>query len=219
MKTTFDPDSHIATVDGEEWPSVTQLLSEFGLQDFSGVDEARLEYKRILGTRVHLATVMVDNGRLDEEHFNTTFPECVPYLDAYRKFRVCEKFEPVLKEYRLFSKKYKFHGAMDELAISEKYTDRYVLIDYKCTWELYRSCGPQLALYEVLIKENWKELGLDKNLIKKKMVKLGLNLKPSGAYDFMEFNDPTDLTDAMSCVQLHWALRNKYKTRKGVTKK
>lgn len=202
----FDPEKHLYTVNGEAWPSVTQLLQEFGIIDFSNVPKDRLEFKRILGMRVHAATLLLDNGSLDDEHFRKNFPECVPYLEAYRKFREFEDFEPVHKEHRLFSKKWKFAGTPDEQGFHiSKFGAHDALIDYKCTFSMYSATGPQLAGYSMLIEEN---LGIK---IKKRF---GLLLKPTGSYDLVPFKMADDFTDFQACVYLHWKKRTKYK--KGV---
>lgn len=207
MQTEFDPITHIGRVDGVRWPSVTQLLKEFGIVDFTGVPDSILEKKRILGTRVHAATVLVDNGTLDEEHFNTSFPECIPYLEAYRKFRVIETFEPEHKEHRYFSKKLRFHGAPDEsgIHIMKDGSGVLSLIDYKCTFRMYESAGPQLSAYAMLLEEC---LGIK---IKKR---LGLLLKGNGSYELCPFRDLNDATDFRACVMLHWRKREHYKTNK-----
>jgi len=204
----FDPVTHIGKVNGELWPSVTQLLQEERLIDYSRVPADVLENKRLIGIRVHAATVMIDNGNLDEDHLIQNFPECLPYLEGYRKFRTIENFEPTHKETRYFSMKWRFHGAPDESGIHIcKMGAEHALIDYKTTWFMYASAGPQLSGYEILIKEN---LGIK---IKKRF---GLLLKPTGNYDLVPFKDPNDRQDFLACLWLHWARRNKYKTQKGV---
>lgn len=217
MNTEFDPITHIGKVNGVIYPSVTQLLTEFGLQDLSRVPEDRLEYKRVLGTRVHAATVLLDNGSLDEEHFGTNFPECVPYLNAYRKFREIEGFTPIVKEVRLFSKKYRFHGAMDEVSTHDgRYGDRLCIIDYKCVFRMYNSVGPQTAGYEILVKENSKGLGLDKAMLRKRFHRFALILKPTENYDLVPLTDNVnDEQDFIACARLHWRNRNYYCTRTG----
>lgn len=218
MNTTFDPETHIGTVNGEEWPSVTQLLSEERLQNLSQVPPDRLEYKRILGTRVHAATGLLDNGSLDEEHFQKNFPECVPYLEAYRKFRLIEKFEPLHKELRLFSKKYRFHGAFDEGGLhSEQYAGNLCIIDYKCVWRMYESTGPQTAGYAILAIENAKELGIQEEFTRRKVLRFGLNLKPTGNYEIVQYKDSNDTQDFLACCWLHWRRREHFHTQKGLT--
>lgn len=217
FNTEFDPVTHIGKVNGEVWPSVTQLLNEFKLIDFSNVPDERLEYKRILGTRVHLATVFIDKGNFDEEHAREKFPEILPYLEAYRKFRTIENFEPIHKEVRLFSRKWRFHGQPDESGIHLSVHKGHLCItDYKCTYAMYPSTGPQLSGYEILIQENADELGIPKELFKKAVKRFGLLLKPTGHYEQIPFPDQEDKQDFLACLWLHWRKREKYKTSKGV---
>jgi hypothetical protein len=205
---TFDPDTHTGRMGDDVWPSVTQLLQEFGIIDYSRVPFETLERKRLIGIRVDRASSMLDNCSLDEDHFNANFPECIPYLEGYRKFRVIEKFEPSEKEARYFSRKWRFHGAPDEYGVRlGNYGGEPALIDYKCTWKMYESCGPQLAGYAMLIYEALK--------VRVKL-RFGLLLKPTGHYDLYPFKDPNDFQDFKACLWLHWAKRNKYKTTKGV---
>jgi hypothetical protein len=203
---TFDPDTHVGKMNGIPWPSVTQLLQESKLIDYTGVPRDILERKRILGTRVHAATIIVDEGAgaLDEEHFNANFPECVPYLDAYRKFRVMEKFDPAPEKIgRLVSKKWRFHGEPDEhgVRLMMRAGENY-LIDYKCTFKMFASTGPQLAGYQILLAERGIKI----------KHRFGLLLKPNGSYDPVEFKDPLDRQDFLACLWLHWQRRDKYKT-------
>ena len=205
---TFDPETHIGRYKDEVWPSVTQLLNEFKLIDYTGVPEATLERKRILGTRVHAATALLDDCNLDEEHFNASFPECIPYLEAYRKFRIIEKFDAEPKVGRLVSLKWKFHGEPDEHGIrlgSRK--GHRVIIDYKCSFKMFASTGPQLSGYAILLSEVLKI---------KTEERYGLLLKPNGAYDLVPFKDPVDRTDFLYCLHLSWQKRNKYKTTKEI---
>jgi len=205
-KYEFDPVTHIGKVNGEIWPSVTQLLNRYKLINYDDVPESVLEEKRILGTRVHRASLLLDNNNLDEQHFNKTFPECIPYLEGYRKFRVIEKFEPDEKEVRLFSNKRKFHGSPDEIG-SRDFNGKIisVVIDYKGTYHMYKSAGAQLAAYAMLIEENYK------TKIKERW---GLLLKPSGNYELTQFKDKLDFTDFEACLYMYWRCRNKYKTIK-----
>ena len=208
MTFTFDEETHIGRMDGVIWPSVTQLLQENKLIDYSGVPNGVLEAKRILGSRVDAGIRLLDNCELDEEHFNAKFPEAVPYLEAYRKFRLIEKFDLAERKCpRLFSLKWKFHGQPDEhgTVILTKGPENY-LIDWKCTFKMFPSTGAQLSGYEVLIAEQ----------LKIKITKrLGLLLKPNGNYDLIPFQDPTDRQDFFACVYLHWQRRNKYQTSTG----
>lgn len=208
MGFTFDKESHIGLMDGVPWPSVTQILSEFKLIDYTGVPQDVLEKKRILGTRVHHATILLDKCDLDEEDTEKRFPEILPYLEAYRKFRIIEHFEPMDKCGRLVSLKWKFHGEPDEHGFRiARYGNEHYLVDYKTTWKLYASTGPQLSGYQMLIAEKLKLK------IKKRF---GLLLKSNGSYELHPFTDSNDEQDFKACLWLHWQKRNKYTTSKGV---
>jgi len=202
-KFQFDFNSHRYTYDGNEEPSVTQLLQEFGLIDFTGVPRDRIEHKRQIGTAVHLACRYLDDNNLDE---STVAKPLVPYIEAYKKFREIVPFEPndELTETPLRSKKWRFCGTPDRQGLWTCHVGgEEALVDLKCTWVMYRSVGPQLRGYKILIEENYP--------IKiKKMY--GLQLKPTGNFDLVEFKDRTDENDFLACVHLYWAKRQKYKT-------
>jgi len=149
---------------------------------------------------------LLDNNNLDEDDLKLRFPECVPYVEAYRKFRICESFELKEKEVRLFSNKLKFHGSPDEFG-TRGFNGKIinVVVDYKCTFHMYKSCGAQLAGYDMLIEENY---GI------KAKERWGLLLKPSGNYELTQFKDKSDCTDFRACLYLYWQSANKYKTIK-----
>ena len=208
FNTEFDPITHIGRVNSVAWPSVTQLLSQFRLVDYSGVPYQRLEYKRRIGIVFVKAAYALDEGRLDEEAFEKQYPEVIPYLDGYRKFREIENFEAQHKEIRLFSKKWRFHGAPDEAGIvAGRLGNQLCIVEYKTTWEMQRSSTAQAAAYAMLMDEC---MGLK---IKRRF---GLLLKPTSNYELTEFKDPLDFQDFQACVYLHWRLRETYRTEKGV---
>ena len=203
----FDPERHIYTYGGVAEPSVTQLLQQFGIIDYSGVPKTRLEYKRVLGVAVHRACHLLDDCNLDEEKLSKPL---IPYVEAYKKFCEVTGFEARsdITEKPLRSAKWRFCGSPDRQGLyTSKIGDEEALIDLKCTWKLYNAVGPQLQGYKLLIEENYG--------IKIKRV-FGLQLKETGNYDLKEFKDPSDKQDFLACVYLHWQLRNKYsQTQKG----
>ena len=201
---TFCEKTHIGRYNGEIWPSTTQLLAEFKLIDYSMVPKETLENKRILGIRVDAGIRLLDECDLDEEHFNRSFPDAVPFLEAYRKFRVCEKFDMADKKVeRLVSLKYRFHGQPDEWGtIVTKGPDNY-LLDWKCSFKTFAAVGPQTAAY------SWLMLECLKIRIKRRF---SLLLRPTGTYELTEFKDPNDMQDFLACNFLWHQRVNKYKT-------
>ena len=190
---TFDQENHEYRVNGEVVPNVTRLLQEFALCDLSRVPKDRLEYKRVLGTAVHVACDYLDNGILDEESLHD---EIIPYVKAYKKFREITGFEPSHTELRMYSKKWRFAGTLDKQGLFE-YGGREIesIIDLKCVWEMYPSTGPQTEGYKILFEENHKT---------KIKGRFGLQLKPSGNYEVIPFGDKTDNTTFLSCLHLHY---------------
>lgn len=189
----FDPEKHIYTVKGEVIPSVTQLLQEFALSDLSRIPADRLEYKRILGTAVHIACQYLDDCRLDESSLH---PEIIPYVNAYKKFREITGFEPRHSELKMFSKKWKFAGTLDKQGLFE-WGGKSIesIIDLKCVWQVYPSTGPQTEGYKILFEENFKT---------KIKGRFGLQLKPTGHYEVIPFQDKQDNTTFLSCLHLHY---------------
>src|SRR3990167_5158183 len=202
----FDFEKHEYTVDGVLLPSVTQLLSEFGIQDFSNIPFDRLEYKRVLGTAVHLACQYLDEQVLDESSLSK---EILPYVNAYKKFCEITGFEPRHTELKMYSKKYRFAGTLDRQGLFEwKGKELESIIDLKCTWELYPSTAAQTAGYALLFEENFPAIKIK--------ARFGLQLNQNGNYEIEEYTDAQDLQDFKACVILHWRKRNFYKTSKGV---
>ncbi len=63
---SFDAERHLYLIQGRPVPSVTQVLHSAGLSaDYSMVEPAVLERKRIIGEYVHKATQYLDEGCLD----------------------------------------------------------------------------------------------------------------------------------------------------------
>lgn len=198
---TFDPEKHLYAVKGEVWPSNTQLLKEFGLLDFSNVPPERLEYKRILGTRVHKACEILANCQaLDEDQIRESMPEIIPYVNAYRKFREIHDFEPNFIEHRMVSRKWRFGTTLDQQG---PFNGVETMLEIKCSWEIYKANGPQTAGQEIAFTEN---TGIK---IKRRVV---LQLKENGSFELHECEDRADFNDFLACIVLHWRKRNVYKT-------
>ena len=81
---TFDPGPHEYKLDGKVIPSVSQLCTAGGLWDSfknNSFVKKRLD-PAIRGIRIHFATELMDQGKLDWEQVKGTGYE--PYLDAWR---------------------------------------------------------------------------------------------------------------------------------------
>lgn len=139
----FDSQTHTYRVDGRVVPSVTQILKNTGFIDdrFFTVEAAQR------GTRIHEASVMVENNTLDWFSIND---EDHPYVRAYEKFLKESEFKAIMIEYRLYCKVYNFTGTPDRVGYLG---DKPVIIDLKTgakqNWWIL-----QLAGYKHLVKMN-----------------------------------------------------------------
>lgn len=75
----FEPEGHVYTYKGQNWPSITQILQAEGFIDTSFYDE----WSRDKGSMVHKTIQFHLEGDLDEESLD---PVIVPYLDAFKQF-------------------------------------------------------------------------------------------------------------------------------------
>ena len=200
---TFDPEKHHYFYQGLRVPNVTSLLKDYGLIDFTGVPEDRLEYKSALGSAVHYAAFLFDQGNLDEESLH---PDIVPYFQGYKKFREITGFEPRYSELKLYSKKWRFAGTLDLQGPFEwKEQEVESIIDIKCSWELYPSNGPQIAAYKLAFEEMFRSIKIKARFV--------LQLKPNGNYEVDLCKDADDQTTFLSALHLHH-----WKIRKGILK-
>ena len=181
MSFKFDPDYHIYTLNGNTLPSVTGIIKP--LFDFSMINPEVLEYKRQLGTAVHLATELFDDNDLDE---STLDEAVIPYLEAWKKFKVEMNVEIIASERPLYNVVHRYAGMIDREALVNK---RPFLIDIKCTAALSPATGIQLSGYKDM-------LGKPHNR------RAAVQLKPNGNYVFQEYDDDGDFKVFLSLLNV-----------------
>lgn len=163
---TFEPEHHIYRWDGQVVPSVTQILQDAGIVDYSFIPRDTREMALERGRLVHLATAMYDEGDLDSE---TLDPVLVPYVQAWEKFRDETGFKPIEIEKRGYNDKQRFAGTIDRIGRFRGREGRYVL-DIKCgdypAWVRW-----QLAAYASFDDDP------------RSLIRLCVGLKPTGQYD------------------------------------
>lgn len=211
----FDPDKHQYFLGKQLLAGTTGLLQEFKLVDFSRVPHDRLEYKKNLGQAVDLACHFLDESRLNESSLSAvdeSLRQIIPahksiidYIDAYRKFGEITGFEVLHTKLKLFSRKWLFGGEIDKVGIMDwKGRPTIIVLDTKCTWVMYPATGIQLSAYKMLFIEHKKKL-LHAEHLKLPIVKLGLQLKPDGNYNIVEYNNKRDDLRWHACLELHYA--------------
>jgi hypothetical protein len=102
--------THTYRVDGVVLPSVTQVLEDVGIIDYSFLNPDDRAHYLQRGSAVHLATQLDDEGDLDEA---TVEPAIAPYLEAWRAFRLKSGFTPSRIEHRDYSQEYAYAGTLD----------------------------------------------------------------------------------------------------------
>ena len=139
----YDDDVHayflVEDENRTEFPSVTQLLKEYGLVD----DTYYNEKARKRGSDVHIFT-----ARLDDASNVLTIPEDIQlYINQYLRFLSDVNPQWTQIETPLISQKLGFGGTFDRLGYIN---DKYVLVDIK-TGALPKWVGLQLTMYARLI--------------------------------------------------------------------
>jgi len=171
MNINLNKEKHIYTVDGSVYPSVTTVLKSVGYVNLDRIPHQILEYKRELGTNVHLATQYCDEKILDE----VTIGEAEkPYFEGYTKFLLENQPEILGIEQHLVSKKFRFAGTPDRIVII---TGDKGVLEIKCTAEIMPAARVQTMAYKMAYNEmNPKEKAKNRWI---------LHLKGNGEYNLV----------------------------------
>jgi len=144
---SFNEQTHTYYWNGEEVPSVTQILQAVYPTDFSHIPEATLKRAQDRGTFVHQACAFYDQHDLD---WKSVDPVCVPYVRAYTFFKQATCFVPESIEQMAYSEVYKYAGTWDRIG---RLFGRRILLDIK-TGVPSPKDKLQTAGYELLAQEN-----------------------------------------------------------------
>ena len=138
---TFVEEGHKYYVDGREIISVTQAIDEGGFGDWKRyVDQMDLAYAQELGTAVHSAIELYEEGTLDA---TTLDPQVASRLAAYQCFRLdCDAF-PVALEEKVYNSVYGYCGRRDFNGIVR---DEKAIVDWK-SGVISHTVAMQLAAY------------------------------------------------------------------------
>jgi hypothetical protein len=189
----LDPVAHRYRLDGAEVPSVTQVLR--GLYDFSDLRPGVLEHKRQIGEALHRA---IELDLKDDLDISTLDPGLVGYFDGWTRFRRETRFEYLLSERQVASKKFRYAGTLDMGGLIDGAES---LIDGKTTAALH----PAVALQTAAYLNAASEMGL----IRSNARRYALRLKPDGTYVLDQHSDRNDFAVFLSCLSLHnWKNRH-----------
>lgn len=188
---SFEEDTHTyRNAQGTVRPSVTGILKELGIFDYSHIEPAVLERKRRIGSNIHRWTAAYDRGEAFDEDI---LPEDEKgYFAGWQRFRRESRFtlervaEPILNTIMGVE----LGGRPDRTGTLGK--KRYV-VDLKTSAARHPAWALQLALYEMLLT------GIPRCGHLGRMV---VQLFPDGNYEIFSLETPSDAGAALSAVML-----------------
>ncbi len=187
---SFDAELHQYHVDGQRYPSVTQVLGDLSARAYRFVKAEDMARTALLGTAVHAVIELDSHNELDEDDLDDALR---PYLDKWRTFRAQSGFQVIYSEQVVASRKYGYAGKLD---LFGRLNGRYALIDAKRTAGVPRTAGPQTAGYEQALRESHPEIGIDP------IDRYALQLTDA-KWQLQPFRDRNDLRVFLSALQLH----------------
>lgn len=144
----FEEEGHKYIWDGLRVPSVTQILENVGISDFSNVPESILNNSINFGLAVHKMCELYDRGMLEMKSLD---PQLLPVLGQWQKFLkdYQVKLDPNFIEQAFYCSKFKYAGTPDRVCTIK---DRNIVLDIK-TGAVNPSHAIQLAAYQLGIAE------------------------------------------------------------------
>lgn len=197
----FFEDGHIYEIDGEVYPSVSEVIRFISREIYGDINQYNLDHAADRGTRVHKAVEV-----LDKYHTVECDDDITSYIKAYVQFLKDHKPEWGLIEKAMFHPEKKYAGTLDRAG---KMDGKNIILDVKTSYTVHKPLvKAQLNGYADMY-ETTPERHVDGLYC--------LHLKPDGTYRLIEFE--RDSTEFNACYALHKALekkrRNNAKVQKG----
>jgi len=132
----YNDDKHEYRIDGVIVKSVTQVLKDVGIVDYSWAEQEDLDF----GTAMHDTIEYYEKGTLDLE---TLHPLLEDRLEAYKEFVKVTGWEAIFIESLVASKKLGCAGRFDQAGVftklQPKYNDKLTLLEIKSG--ALKTCG------------------------------------------------------------------------------
>lgn len=191
---TFYDENHVYEVDGQRIPSVSEVMRFASREVYSGIDQWRLDNAADRGTRVHDATLAIDeSGSADVD------ADIALYAEAYVGF--LKKFHPryIASELALADTRRWFAGRLDRCAIINK---KCVLMDIKTSARIEtRLVQAQLTAYAWLWERNRPEK-LDELYV--------LHLMGDGTFRFRKIERDDEYWSALLTLQYKFTKKGEF---------
>lgn len=136
----FDQATHAYSIQGVRVPSVTQILEDTGIVDFSFIPRETREMALHRGSMVHLACQLYDERDLADGSVDQAI---VPYLNAWKRFLVESGFVIEEIEQRGFNERFRYAGTADRIG---RLNGMPTIVDIK-TNQIPNAIRLQLAAY------------------------------------------------------------------------
>lgn len=232
----FYETDHIYTVDGEEFPSVSEISRFASREIYGDVNQYNLDNAAARGSAVHKATEILDKyGKVECDE------DIVPYLQAYVQFRKDFGIGDYAHiEKALADEVLKFAGTIDRIyTIDEKFAKA---VSEKCKSFIFinadgnveKSKTPKdisdfigkLAIIDIksssvvqnvlaLIQLNGYKCNVEHNDLGDVKSLFILHLEKDGKYKLIQYEITPTLF--LSCLILHKALKKKKRVKKEIT--
>lgn len=193
-KLVFDPKEHEYWLGRDRLESVTEVIEGLGIIDATWFTET----SRIRGARVHSATALFDQGRLDWESLapiEAVLGEPIAnYVRAWEAFRNETGFTPAKIEIIGYHDRYRYAGTLDRIGTFAN--GREALLDIK-TGPVEDWVGLQTAAYNAMHPSQ------------RPRARCGVGLRADGTYMIREFPDVDDEpTFLYALAVLRWGRRH-----------
>lgn len=187
----FDEAAHAYTLGERRLPSVTQILADVGVADFSKPHFTEDVAER--GRLIHLAIALDNEGDLDDE---TLDPALQPYIDGWRRFLAESGARVEHWERPVCDPELGFAGTLDGvIVLPSTGVPRKTVLDVKRA--LYPSAGPQVAAYTRCARALYEGPVL--------FNRAALVLPGDGSYRLHMLVDATDEYTFLAALRLyHW---------------
>jgi hypothetical protein len=123
--------------------------------DFAKVPEGTLEFRRQLGTAVHIDAHAYDDNDLD---WATVDDRVKPYIEAWAEFRLAKNLEPTQRERRVYHRIFGYCGTLDGIFA---YDGASILIDIKTGDPEDAAAQFQTAAYEAAYRLDFPQDRID----------------------------------------------------------
>ena len=191
MQIDFDSENHQYKVDGQQRPSVTQVLSI--ANSYKWVNKNILDKAGKFGTAVHKATELYDHNNLNMESLAVVL---IPYLEGWKQFLADTSFRIIEIECQVASK-LGYAGTFDRLGYLD---NKLTLVDIKTSTVVPKTTALQLAAYAHAYEEIYK---------KRIQQRISVQLKPCN-YMITNYSNPTDFLTFMNFLTVYKWVNNEY---------